>query len=269
GVVGFDGGEPFVDQPDRGSGGRCDAASEFQCRRGRGACGPVEGLRVPHEQFDRLVLCDDLAQLLQRRRFVVASGHGQRRGKDAVGVAGRDPDPHRADVEAQATASAETHWMAALTAAMAAGIAVGSLPPPWARSGLPPPPPPSSPQARDTSRPAWRPAERAASVEARTTTRLTLLTPTPTTTDVLSLTRARRSVTTVRTSPPAATSPRSATTNSVAPTVSAVSRNFPAEASSCWELSLEISFSASLRRLIRSETRPGTSVPGTLSISDS
>src|SRR5699024_7261534 len=171
------------------SGGRGDPASEFQCRRGRGARGPVEGLRVPHEQFDRLVLCDDLAQLLQRRRFVLASDHGQRRGEDAVGVAGRDPDPHRADVEAQATASAETHWMAALTAAMAAltaamaaGIAAGSLPPPWARSGLPPPPPPSSPQARDTRRPAWSPAVRAASVVAMTTTGLPLLTPSPRTT---------------------------------------------------------------------------------------
>src|SRR5699024_1663137 len=40
GMVGFDGREPFVDQPDRGSGGRADPASEFQCRRGRGACGP-------------------------------------------------------------------------------------------------------------------------------------------------------------------------------------------------------------------------------------
>src|SRR5699024_7196929 len=144
GLRGFDGRGPFAAPPGWRCGGRAAQASEFQCRRGRGACGPVEGLRLPHEQFDRLVLCDDLAQLLQRRRFVLASDHGQRSGQDAVGVAGRDPDPHRADVEAQATASAETHWMAALTAAMAAGIAAGSLPPPWARSGLPPPPPPRS-----------------------------------------------------------------------------------------------------------------------------
>src|SRR5699024_11236262 len=98
---------------------------------------------------------------------------------DAIGVAGRDPDPHRADVEAQATASAETDWMAALTAATAAGIAAGSLPPPWARSGLPPPTPPSPPQARDTSRPAWRPAVRAASVVAMTTKGLSLLSKRP------------------------------------------------------------------------------------------
>src|SRR5699024_12603068 len=117
----------------------------------------------------------------QRRRFVLASDHGQRSGQDAVGVAGRDPDPHRADVEAQATASAETHWMAALTAAMAAGIAAGSLPPPWARPGLPPPPPPSSPQARETSRPAWRPAGRAASGAGMTPPSARLLSPRATT----------------------------------------------------------------------------------------
>src|SRR5699024_11648690 len=101
--------------------------------------------------------------------------HGQRSGQDAVGVAGRDPDPHRADVEAQATASAETHWMAALTAAMAAGVAAGALPPPWAGAGFAPPPPPSAPRARDTSRPAWRPAGRAAPVVGRATARLAAL----------------------------------------------------------------------------------------------
>src|SRR5699024_10604862 len=146
-----------------------DPASEFQCRRGRGARGPVEGLRVPHEQFDRLVLCDDLAQLLQRRRLVLASDHGQRSGQDAVGVAGRDHDPHRADVEAQATAWAETRRMAAMPSQLAAGIAAWSLPPPWARSGSRPPPPPRAAPAWDPSRPAWRPAVRAASVVAMTT----------------------------------------------------------------------------------------------------
>src|SRR5450759_33142 len=118
-----------------------------------------------------------------------------RRGQDAVGIAGRESDADRAHIDAEPDPCAHALPRPAVTRsptacstlARASPTLVASTPPPWATSSLPPPPPPRACAATLTSSPALRPQALAASLVAMMTRGRSLATPATATTDGRSL----------------------------------------------------------------------------------
>src|SRR5690625_885449 len=264
--------EPLIDQTDGHLDGPGDGAEELLRRTDGGPVAPVEGARPTGHDLERRLLVDQCSDPRHGGSVVIATDDFERGREDPVGVARGDPHADAAHVEGDAAASPETRHasvIAAATASSACTIRVGSWPPPCARSGLPPPPPPSSPHARLTRSPARSPRACAPASAATTTLGLPPTVPAAATTTASASIRFLTSVTKLRTSPASATSPRSVAEYTTPPRSRAPATASAAAASTRARPSSAIVRSASLSRSSSDSTRPGTSAPGTLSISDS
>src|SRR5947209_11239790 len=178
------GSEALVGQPDRYRVTEpVSQGTRVLCRRlGRRTLPPGESARKPDHYLDHLVLGDQRRQRLEvRAPRPVPFQRDQGRREDAGRIRQRHPDAHLAEVHAEAASSSEVRLhhaplrpaSSARRADTAARIPPGSVPPPWARSGLPPPRPPTAGPNTGTSAPAANPCRRAAAVVA--TTKDTLL----------------------------------------------------------------------------------------------
>src|SRR3954453_9863059 len=151
----------------------------------------------------------------------------------------------------------------------AAGIPAGSVPPPWATSGLPPPPPPTCGAAVLISSPAEMPRSTAAGLSAATSATFPPASETSRTTAGRSVPRrARTSRARVRRSPPARPSGAPVTT-CTPPTSVACCASVPAAATLCWARSSASSLSTSRSRASMPLTRSTRPSVGVLSRSPS